>query len=151
MGTFTHTIEVAAAEAGPFIPVDTIVDTGATYTSLPRSVLRRLGVTPRGRRTFLLADGRPIERELAAVAVRLEGEIQQTLCIVGDEETPPLLGAFTLEGFGLGVDPINRRLVRLPYQYLLSLPVTETPTPLDGRRRLRAVMEWRLSWAHSHT
>ncbi len=140
MGTFTHTIEVAAAEVGPFVPVGTIVDTGATYTSLPRSVLQRLGVTPRGRRKFLLADGRPIERELATVTVRLEGEIQQTLCIVGDEGTPPLLGMFTLEGFGLGVDPVNRRLVRLPYQYLLSLPATGIPTPLDGRLRLRAVI-----------
>ena len=26
----------------------------------------------------------------------------------------PILGAFTLEGFGLGVDPVNRRLIRVP-------------------------------------
>jgi hypothetical protein len=26
----------------------------------------------------------------------------------------PLLGAFTLEGFGLGVDPVNRRLIPVP-------------------------------------
>lgn len=120
MGTFTHTIEVAAAEAGPFVTVDAVVDTGATFTSLPRSILQRLGVKPRSMRTFMLADGRSIERELAMVTVRMEGEIQPTLCIVGDEETPPLLGAFTLEGFGFGVDPVDRRLFRLPYQYLLS-------------------------------
>ncbi len=120
MGTFHQTIEIAATEAGPFQLLDAVVDTGAAYSWVPRSVLEAMGVAPRARRQFLLADGRIIERDLAVIAVRLDGLTLPTLCVVGDENSQALLGAFTLEGFGLSVDPVNRRLVPLPYMYLLS-------------------------------
>lgn len=120
VGTFQHTIEIAASEAGPFVSLDAVVDTGAAYSWVPRNVLHDLGVVPRYRRRFQLADGRIIERDLAIITVRLNGEIQPTLCVVGDEGSMALLGAFTLEGFGLSADPVNQRLVPLPYMYLLT-------------------------------
>jgi hypothetical protein len=43
--------------------------------------------------------------------VRVEGETALTPCIFGDKNTEALLGAVTLEELGLGVDPINQRLV----------------------------------------
>ena len=38
--------------------IDAAVDTGAAYTTLPTRLLRELGVTPKGKRRSLLADGR---------------------------------------------------------------------------------------------
>ncbi len=119
MGTFRQTMEIASTEAGPFTSVDAVVDTGAVYSWIPRGVLQQLNVAPRGRRRFLLADGRVIERDIAIIAVRLDGQTQPTICVVGDDATEPLLGAVTLEEFGLAADPINRRLVPVPQLYLL--------------------------------
>lgn len=111
MGIFYQRIAVAADPTSPFEEVEALVDTGATYTWLPRSLLERLGVRPAFRREFETADGRVIERELAEVAIHLNGEIHFTLVVFGDEGTRPLLGVVTLETFGLGVDPVRQRLV----------------------------------------
>jgi len=96
-----------------------VVDGGAAYTSAPGSVLRRLGITPHDRRVFLLADGRTVERDAGRAWVRVDGRQEITLVIFGDDQTPPLLGAYTLEGLALQVDPVNQRLVPLPHLYLL--------------------------------
>ncbi len=119
MGTFQHPLEVSASETGPFVSLTAVVDTGASYTLIPRRVLRDLGVAPRGRQQFLVADGRMIEREIAFVYIRLDGEVRPSVCVSGDDDGTALLGAITLEAFGLTVDPVNRRLVPLPYLYLL--------------------------------
>jgi hypothetical protein len=34
--------------------------------------------------------------------------------VFGDRDSEPLLGVFTLEGFGLATDPVNRRLLPVP-------------------------------------
>ena len=81
-------------------------------------MLERLGIVPQERQPFILADGRPVEYDMAQVRVRLDGRERFTICIFGDEGTEPLLGVYTLEGFGLGVDPVNRRLIPVP-GYLL--------------------------------
>ncbi len=39
MGTFQHTIELGAGPTGPFETIDALVDTGATYTTVPAVVL----------------------------------------------------------------------------------------------------------------
>ena len=36
---------------------------------------------------------------------------ESTIVLFGDEPSESLMGSYTLEGFGLAVDPINRRLV----------------------------------------
>ena len=42
------------------------------------------------------------------------------MVVFGDEDAEPLLGAVTLEEFGLGVDPVRRRLVPVD-GYLVGL------------------------------
>ena len=69
---------------------------------------------PDEERVFVLADGRAVRYPIAWVRVRLDERTQPTLVVCGDSGTEPLLGAFTLEGFGLGVDPVNRRLIPVP-------------------------------------
>src|SRR5438046_9792947 len=50
-----------------------LVDTGATLAWIPRSTLEFIGIAPLGRRGFLLADGRRVERETGTVIVTLGG------------------------------------------------------------------------------
>ena len=111
MGTFRYPIQIGTPDQGRFEQVEAWVDSGAAYTWIPAPLLRRLGHTPRFRRRFRIAHGRFIEREVGLVPIRIGDEVIPTLCVFGDARSEPLLGAFTLEGFGLGVDPVNRTLV----------------------------------------
>ena len=119
VGTFHYAIEVGDPQGTRFETVDALVDSGASYTTLPPSVLRRLGVTPHEQVLFLLADGRRLERDVGRTWVRIDGKAEVTLVVFGDEEAEPLVGAYTLEGLRLGVDPLNRRLVPIP-GYLMA-------------------------------
>jgi clan AA aspartic protease len=123
VGTFHYAIEVGDPQGTHFEAVDALVDSGASYTALPASLLRRLGVTPHDRVLFILADQRQIERDVGQTWVRIDGKSVITLVVFGDEGAEPLLGAYTLEGLRLGVDPLNRRLVPIP-GYLMACRCT---------------------------
>lgn len=120
MGTFAVEIEVAALDRREYRTVEAMVDTGATYVCLPSSLLRRIGVVPHERRSFVLADGSRIEQDVGRAWVRLDGREEVTLVVFGTEGSAPLLGAVALETFGLAVDPMARRLLPVP-GYLLGL------------------------------
>ena len=91
--------------------IEATVDTGAAYTTLPARLLRELGVAPMGKRRFLLADGRRIEMEYGEARASINGEQVTTLVVFGEDDAPALLGAYTLEGLALAVDPVEQRLV----------------------------------------
>ncbi len=107
-----HKLLVGRADRRSFEPVDAVVDTGAFYTSLPASVLRRLGYRPITKERFILADGRRVTRPVGEVSVRLDGQTRTTLCVFAGRRSPPILGAFTLEAFGMSADPKRKRLVK---------------------------------------
>ena len=88
-----------------------MVDSGAAYTVLPASLLEGLGVVPHESRTFVLADGHRVERGFGRTWIRLGGKQDVSPVVFWDEDSLPLLGAVTLEIFGLGIDPVNGRLI----------------------------------------
>src|SRR2546426_7445032 len=57
MGTFRVAIEIGDAAGERWETVEALVDTGATYTTVPAELLRRLGVAPHARDAFVLASG----------------------------------------------------------------------------------------------
>ncbi len=111
MGTFRHPVRVGRLDGTQFEAAEALVDTGATYTWIPRPILERLGVTPSSRRRLQLANGEIIEREVGLILVTVDGETVATSCIFGDAGSLPLLGAVTLEVCGLAPDPVQKRLV----------------------------------------
>ena len=111
VGTFRYPIRVERLDGSASETVEALVDTGATYTWIPQPVLERLEVAPTTRRRLQLADGNIIEREAGQIRITVDGESVFTLCIFGDPETMPLLGAVTLEEFGLAPDPVRQRLI----------------------------------------
>src|SRR2546427_496166 len=114
MGTFTTTISVGDPAGKRWEPVEALVDTGASYTLIPSSVLMRLGVAPSFQSDFELADGRRTRYDMAETKLRLNGSERTTIVIFGGEEAEALLGAYALEGFGLAPDPVGRRLISVP-------------------------------------
>jgi len=121
MSTFQVLLEIGDLQGTRFESLEAWVDTGAFYTQAPRSLLRRLGVVPSFRRTFLMANGRRVQRHVGEARVRLEDQSITTPIVFATEGSPVLLGAYTLEGFALIPDPVNRRLVPMEALPLLSL------------------------------
>ena len=113
MGALRVSIEIGDLQASNFETVETLVDTGAVYTMIPRSILTGLGISPSWQWTLALADGREREFDMANAAVRLNGVSVTTIVIFGEEGAAPSLGAYTLTGLGLMVDPFGHWLVEL--------------------------------------
>ena len=90
--------------------VNCLVDSGAVYSLVPGAILRRLRIKPHSKREFVLANGETIERRLATATFEYEGRRGDSMVIVGEPGDDPLLGATTLEGFGLVLDPFRREL-----------------------------------------
>lgn len=111
MGTFDVPVRISRVNGGPSVDIEATVDTGSAYTTLPASVLRELGVEPFDVRRFVLADGHMVETEIGEARATLGDQSVTTVVAFGEEGSPPLLGAYTLEGLGLAVDPILQRLV----------------------------------------
>ena len=111
MGRFTTAIEIGDPDGRRWQQVDVLVDSGATFTMLPRSLLEDFDVRPQDRVPFELADGRSVELDIGETSVRIGRRVRTTLVIFADNGVQPLLGAYTLGAFLLAVDPVNRRLV----------------------------------------
>ena len=90
--------------------VDCLVDSGAIYSLIPGSVLRKLGIKPHSTREFVLANGEKVSRRLATATFEYAGRRGDAMVIVGEPGDDPLLGATTLEGFGLVLDPFRPEL-----------------------------------------
>ena len=120
MGTFTVEIEVGDPAGDRFETVEALVDTGATYTMIPSSLLDRLGAAQVARMSFILADGQRIERAVGEAWLRIRDSSFHSPVVFANEDSNILLGAVTLQIFGLGVDPVNERLV--PVDGLLVSP-----------------------------
>ncbi len=110
---FTVPIELADPQGGRFGRVDALVDTGASHTALPASMLRRLGVVAREKGRFQLANGARVTRDVGQTWIRTDGRSIMTIVVFADEGATPLLGAVTLEEFRLGVDPLAKRLIEV--------------------------------------
>ena len=119
MGTFSVRVDIGDPQARQWESVEALVDTGATYATLPGSLLRRLSVAAHTQATFVLADGSRVERQIGRTFVRLEGVEDIVPVVFGDEGAQALLGAVTLEVFRLAVDPVGRRLMPVPALLLL--------------------------------
>ena len=89
-----------------------LIDTGATYTTLPCEVAEELGLEPIDTRRIRLADGREERWPIAVIHVRLGGQEGPSFALIGRSGGPALLGAVTLEELALGVDPSGQRLIQ---------------------------------------
>ena len=111
MSIFRFPIEIRDASGEQFQRVEAWVDSGASYTLVPGTLLEGLGHTPDHNLRFSLADGSITELSVSQVTIRINGETRVVSCVFGGYDSEPLLGATALEEFALGVDPLNHTLV----------------------------------------
>ena len=98
MGTFSISIGIGDQERERWTTLDALVDTGASITSVPASVLHELGVEPLTRQSFQFGQGEVRLMDVGQTWVRIEGREVVTLVLFNEEGTLPLLGALALEG-----------------------------------------------------
>ena len=111
MGTVITTVEVGDLQGRNFQRLEVEVDTGSTYTALPRELLQALGVPVARTVASRLADGSEKPAQVGYANVRLNGAELITPVIFAEEGEPSLLGAITLEDALLAVDPVNNELI----------------------------------------
>jgi clan AA aspartic protease len=87
-----------------------LVDSGAIYTLLPETVWKAIGLKPKRKMSFTLADGTPVNRSVSEVYIKLSQGEAHTPVILGQENDQALLGVVTLEILGLVFNPFNRTL-----------------------------------------
>ena len=92
-------------------PIEVMVDTGAEVSWLPKKELLDIGVTPEGKKQFVTADKRIIERDIGYAILTAEGYTTVDEIVFAEESDLSLLGVRTLEGFSVMVDNIGHRFV----------------------------------------
>ena len=111
MGATYVTIQVGELRGERFQTVEVMVDTGATFSTVPATLLRSVGLSPQRSESVRLGDESIIEDEICDALVRVEGKTFVTPITFGREEEPNLLGLVALETALLAVDPVEQRLI----------------------------------------
>ena len=111
MGVFNWPLRLDSMDGQRSLELEAMVDTGASYTIVPGNRLRELGVEPVDKIGLILADGRPVEYDIGEARATIDGRSIPTLVVFGADNARALLGAYTLEGLRLAVDPTHRRLI----------------------------------------
>ena len=95
---------------GPFL-----VDTGAIDCLAPRQCLEAIGLTPKGHRTYTLADGSEVRMDVTTGDIEFMDEVVGGTIVYGEANAEPLLGVTAMESAGVEVDPHNQTIHKLPY------------------------------------
>lgn len=107
---FTVPVEIANPQGGRVASIEPVVDTGAGYSVMPASLLESLGLEPVEREEFMLANGEVRVYAVGEARFRIDGRERTTPVVFGDDGVF-LLGAVTLQNFGLVADTTQHRLV----------------------------------------
>jgi len=100
------------------VELEFIVDAGAIYTVISKSVAEGLRLKETGRRKFKIANGNVMEYPISEAYIVINGEGVTSVVAIADEKTPVLLGVTTLELLGLRVDPATGKLTPLELMML---------------------------------
>ena len=111
MGTVKVTIGVGDPQGRQFEDVEVVVDTGSTYTAVPRQLLQRLGVPVERSLPSEIADGRILPVDVGEATIRLEGLEFSTPVIFAEGGETNRLGMVSLGEAAHTVDPLAGRLI----------------------------------------
>lgn len=113
MGTFRIDVDVE----NPLLPgartrvAAVMVDTGAELSWFPAAVLESLNIPRRSLRRFRQADGTVLDRWTGPAFLYVDGTTTTDDVVFGEPDDLTLLGARSLEGLNLRIDPVSKRLI----------------------------------------
>ena len=94
--------------------VEALVDTGATFTVIPRRLALELGLGVT-RVVPVATAGGVVRLERTRMWIEIEGREEVVPAVISDVVDKVPIGVTTLEVLGLRVDPVARRLVEWTY------------------------------------
>ncbi len=116
MGETRVTIQVATLSGERKEALEAIVDTGATFSVIPTSTLKRLHIKRQEQEKVAveLANGHTITRWSGEARIEINGKSRVCPILFGRPQEPMFLGVTALEALGLTVDPMKGRLKPRP-------------------------------------
>ena len=115
MGTFRTDVTFAniVNRSRSIVVPQMLVDTGSEATWVPSPALDSIGVERTTKtRTFVMANGQQVTRTVGYAFVRVEPDFETVDEVVFAEPSDlPLLGARSLEGLNVRIDPETKQLV----------------------------------------
>ena len=113
MGSFRVDLEIEnPARPGKRRTVASVlVDTGAELSWVPTEVLESLGIERYKKLRFRQADGTILERWVGGAYIHVAGNRTNDDVVFGERGDLVLLGARTLEGLNVRIEPVTRQLV----------------------------------------
>jgi clan AA aspartic protease len=114
MGQIKTQVKIKNFIKGNEIEVEALVDTGAMYMSLPRSIIEKLGLQE-GRRVNVRTTNGSIQRRVyegGKISINNRSVTMDILEL--PDEVPPLVGVLILGALDFVVDPIAQKLISNP-------------------------------------
>jgi len=106
-------IHIFSGDGARHVAMRLMVDTGSLYTWVPDDVARQLGIAPVDTRRFRPIAGEPIDRPVADALVECAGQRGVRRIVLAEPGDLCVIGADTLEGLGLEVDPTKKTVRRV--------------------------------------
>ncbi len=111
MGTFSTTVRVGNPAGGDMLEVEALVDTGASHSMFPASLLDGLRIPRRSRVDGILADGSEVSFWRGPALLGIDGREEVCPALFGPEGTDAsVVGATTLQILMFKVDPVREAL-----------------------------------------
>ncbi|MGH7456226.1 MAG: retroviral-like aspartic protease family protein [bacterium] len=114
MGTFYTRckIENSVDRSKSMVIPKLLVDTGSEYTWVSATTLEKLGINREKKDVlFIMANGQQVTRSVGFAIIRLDKFFTIDEVVFAEKGDLLLLGARTLEGLNLTVDPKRKKLV----------------------------------------
>jgi predicted aspartyl protease len=149
MGSFRINVEVEnPAHPGERRAVQSVlIDTGAELSVFPAALLESLGIRPFKELRFRQADGSILTRWIGAALIYAAGTLTTDDVVFGESSDLILLGARSLEGLNVRIDPVSKRLVDAgPMPLAVGAHNTDVVAAgWSGARRRGSIVESRAS------
>ena len=111
MGTFNIDFAIGSADGDRSLLLSGMVDTGSLYSIIPEVILDELDIARDEQEWFSLADGSVREMSIGLALIEMDGRRRTVHVAFGPDENVVLIGAMTLERFGVAADTLHRRLI----------------------------------------
>ncbi|MFA5782469.1 MAG: retroviral-like aspartic protease family protein [Bacteroidales bacterium] len=114
MGTFYTNckIENSVERSKGITVMKLLVDTGSEHTWVSKKILEKLGINKEKKDvSFIMANGQIVTRSIGFAIIRLDKCFTIDEIVFAEEGDLQLLGARTLEGLNLTIDPRRKKLV----------------------------------------
>lgn len=113
MGTFNWPMEIAPLNGSRYQTVTALVDPGITFSQIPASLLRQLGIVPTRTIESQLANGATGQAQIGDLKIRINARETHSTVLFAEENAPIRMGSYALTGAALAADPSNNRLIDL--------------------------------------